>query len=152
MLLRAILAFLCLPGIVAFAVPVLIGIARGGRAHYPLAGGMIIGVGTLLLMACVREIYVAGRGTLAPWSPPIRLVTSGQYRYSRNPMYLGVLGILIGWATLWASPALFIYALAVLIAVMFRVRLHEEAWAERTFADAWRSYCQHVPRWIGLSS
>jgi protein-S-isoprenylcysteine O-methyltransferase Ste14 len=152
MLLRAILAFVFLPGIVAFLVPVGLGLYWGSSLRYPFAGALLVGAGTLLLLACVREFYVAGRGTLAPWSPPKHLVTSGPYRYSRNPMYLGVLTILVGWATLWSSSDLVIYAAAVLIAFVLRVRLHEEPWALRTFGEQWQAYRGRVPRWLGLRS
>src|SRR5215467_4884109 len=97
MLIRAIAAFLALPGIVAFAIPIVIGTRAGRPAHYVAPAVAVLGLGTLLLLWCVREFYVAGRGTLAPWSPPKRLVTSGPYRFSRNPMYLGVTTILVGW-------------------------------------------------------
>src|SRR3954470_9719937 len=99
MLWRAILAFVALPGMVAILVPA--GIAAsslraGGRFHapglLPLAGGFI------LLLWCVRDFYVAGRGTLAPWAPPRHLVTVGLYRYSRNPMYIAVSLMLLGWS------------------------------------------------------
>jgi hypothetical protein len=72
LLLRALGAFLALPGMVAFAVPLVIGL--GGR-HRPLSGGAVtigagsalVVLGTLLLLACIREFYIAGRGTLGPW-------------------------------------------------------------------------------------
>src|SRR5580692_458383 len=62
MLLRAVLAFVCLPGIIAFAVPVALGLRWGDSVRYPLPGSLLVGAGTLLLLACVREFYVAGRG------------------------------------------------------------------------------------------
>jgi protein-S-isoprenylcysteine O-methyltransferase Ste14 len=142
-----------MPGIVAFAAPLAIGLA--GR-HRPLAtagvaigaGSVLVALGTLLLLACVREFYVAGRGTLAPWDPPRHLVTSGVYRWSRNPMYVAVTTVLTGWALLFGSRALALYTLIVIVAFWIRVRLAEEPWAARTFPLEWQSYCSRTRRWL----
>ena len=76
MLLRAITAFLACPGIFAFALPIGIGIAAHRPVRYLPLAVSVLALGTLLLLWCVREFYLAGRGTLAPWSPPRHLVTS----------------------------------------------------------------------------
>ncbi len=143
----AFAAFLALPGVVAFGAPLLL-LKPPGR---PLtAGGAILAAaGSLLLLWCVREFYVAGRGTLAPWSPPKHLVTTGPYRRSRNPMYVAVILILWGWAAGFQSRALASYALIVMIAFHLRVLLHEEPWLARTFGDEWARYKARVPRWLG---
>jgi protein-S-isoprenylcysteine O-methyltransferase Ste14 len=60
-------------------------------------------MGIFALVWCVRDFYVSGRGTLAPWDPPTRLVIIGLYRFLRNPMYVAVLTILVGWALLYRS-------------------------------------------------
>jgi protein-S-isoprenylcysteine O-methyltransferase Ste14 len=149
MLLRAIMAFVALPGIVAFALPIGIGTSTQRPVRdVPLAAA-IVALGTLLLLWCVREFYVSGRGTLAPWSPPRHLVTTGPYRWSRNPMYIGVITILLGWWLLWHSRALLDYTLVVAGAVYLRVRLVEEHWAARNFGAEWDAYRSRVPRWIG---
>jgi len=96
----------------------------------------------------VREFYVAGRGTLAPWAPPRHLVTSGPYRWSRNPMYLGVITLLVGWCVLFDSRTLLIYTLAVTCAVHIRVLVAEEPWAARTFGAEWERYRRRCPRWV----
>ena len=145
---RAVIAFLALPGMVAFVVPLLVITAPAQRTLVQPWGLMPLALGLLVLVLTVREFYVAGRGTLAPWSPPVRLVTSGLYRFSRNPMYVGVLLILSGWAIVFWSPALAFYAATVAIAVHLRVLLHEEPFLARTQPEAWRAYRLRVRRWF----
>ena len=148
MLARAVAAFMALPGVIAFAVPITIGLsARCRLRHVPVAIALLAS-GTFLLLWCVREFYVAGRGTLAPWASPQRLVTTGPYRFSRNPMYVGVTGILCGWSALWSSPVLLAYAVIVLCAFHVRVLWSEEPWAVRHFGAEWQAYAARVPRWI----
>ena len=148
MLLRALIAFLALPGVVAFAVPLAIVLAQRPLPQFRLAGLAPLGVGVTILLWCVREFYVAGRGTLAPWAPPRHIVTSGPYRFSRNPMYVAVAMILFGWGQLFGSPGLLLYALAVVLAFHLRVVLSEERWLARTFPEQWPAYRQRVPRWL----
>jgi protein-S-isoprenylcysteine O-methyltransferase Ste14 len=105
----------------------------------------------MLLLWCVRDFYVAGRGTLAPWSPPRRLVTVGPYRLSRNPMYVAVLLILCGWALTFASPTFWFYMACVAVAFHLRVVFFEEPWLARTHGAAWLAYRNRVPRWLGVS-
>ena len=146
---QALLAFIALPGMVAFVIPWLI--SRGEvSASYDAAGIGLLAVGTSLLLWCVREFYDAGKGTLAPWTPPRHLVGSGLYRYSRNPMYVGVALVLLGWALTFHSRTLVIYAAGVVTAFHLRIVLGEEPWLARTHGEAWNRYRARVPRWIGL--
>lgn len=144
---RALVAFLLLPGVVAFVVPLLLLTPRNGEFSN-LWALIPLGIGMATLFSCVREFYVAGTGTLAPWSPPTSLVTSGLYRRSRNPMYVGVVLILAGWATGFRSGTLALYALVVLIAFHLRVVLYEEPWLARTFTSSWFEYQARTPRWL----
>ena len=142
---RAVVAFLALPTVVAFVVPWLL-LPDGARFH---AGALpIVGVGTFLLLWCVRDFYVAGKGTLAPWSPPRHLVTIGLYRHSRNPMYVAVTLMLLGWSLSFASSGLALYAVCVIVAFHLRVVLAEEPWLARTFGAQWEEYRSRVPRWL----
>jgi protein-S-isoprenylcysteine O-methyltransferase Ste14 len=145
----AVIAFLVLPGTVAFLVPWLL---RPVPTRIHLAGLSLLAAGLVLLMWCVRDFYVAGRGTLAPWAPPERLVIVGLYRVSRNPMYLAVLIILGGWAVTFSSTGLWVYTLLVATAFHFRVVFGEEPWLARTHAAEWLGYRAQVPRWLGLAS
>ena len=148
MLGRVIFAFLVLPGMVAFAIPVAL---AGWASPFPsnhMIGLVPLSLGLLVLLRCVREFYVAGSGTLAPWAPPKQLVVTGPYRYCRNPMYVGVALILLGWAALYWSRSLLIYAGCMVVAFHLRVVLAEEPWAAETFGDAWNSYRRRTPRWL----
>lgn len=142
---RALFAFLALPAVVAFAVPWLL---RPRGASPGLAGLLPLALGTAALLWCVRDFYVIGRGSLAPWAPPERLVIVGLYRYSRNPMYVAVLLILAGWAIAFQSATLGIYAGLMAVGFHLRVVLAEEPWLARTHGDAWTAYRSRVPRWL----
>lgn len=146
--LRALLAFLLLPGLVAFAAPwFLLRDAIAGAAPSIPGLGLLL-VGAALLLACVRDFYVAGKGTLAPWDPPTRLVRVGLYRFTRNPMYIAVLAVLAGWALAYRSWGLVLYAIIVGAAFELRVVHGEEPWLARTHGAAWREYAARTPRWL----
>jgi protein-S-isoprenylcysteine O-methyltransferase Ste14 len=149
MLWRAFLAFLTLPGVVAIAVPAWFAsneLRAGGRFY--AVGWLPLALGLVLLLWCVRDFYVAGRGTLAPWSPPRHLVTVGLYRFSRNPMYVAVSLMLAGWAAAFASLTIAIYTVFVIAAFHLRVVFGEEPWLARTHGAAWDEYKSRVPRWL----
>jgi protein-S-isoprenylcysteine O-methyltransferase Ste14 len=148
MLWRAVFAFLALPGIVAFVAPLAIVSNQLSLLRLRPLGTLVVLPGVFILVWCVVEFYVSGRGTLAPWGPPQYLVVTGPYKFSRNPMYVGVVLILIGWAAFFSSLPLVIYAAAVLFAIQIRVIVGEEPWLARTFGVAWESYRSRVPRWL----
>jgi len=145
---RVIVAFLALPGVVAFALPLGFAVAENDALVVYRSGLALVALGTLLLMTCVHSFRVHGRGTLAPWDPPRALVQSGLYRYTRNPMYVAVALLLAGWAVTFASPALAIYAAVVTLGFHLRVVLGEEPRLARLHGDAWRAYAKRVPRWL----
>jgi protein-S-isoprenylcysteine O-methyltransferase Ste14 len=148
MLARAVLAFLALPGVVAFAMPVAWLLASGHTRLVQPLGLVPLVAGIAGLLSCVHAFYVAGRGTLAPWAPPVHLVVVGLYRYSRNPMYIAVTLILLGWAVSFALPGLYLYTLIVAIAFHLRVVFGEEPWLARTHGARWQEYVRRVPRWF----
>jgi protein-S-isoprenylcysteine O-methyltransferase Ste14 len=148
MFLRALIAFLALPGVMAFVIPAaLLWSAGQTRIVYPL-GLMLMAVGLAGLLWCVRDFYVQGQGTLAPWSPPQKLVAVGLYRFSRNPMYVSVTLIILGWAISFASPGVCVYTLCLAVAFQLRIVLGEEPWLARKYGIEWQNYASQVPRWF----
>ncbi|MFW5450290.1 MAG: methyltransferase family protein [Methylophagaceae bacterium] len=77
-----------------------------------------------------------------------KLVITAMYRYSRNPMYLGLLFLLIGWAFLLGSLLPFIM-LPVFIVIMTRQQIiPEEQILEQKFGQQYRDYKNTVNRWL----
>ena len=148
--LRAAFAVIVLPGVMGFLLPLAVIEPAWQQEVAVSAGFVLVGAGTALLFHCVREFYVAGKGTLAPWSPPKHLVVTGPFRWSRNPIYVAMLVVLIGWTVTYWSRALAIYTVAMFVAFHIRTILGEEPRLASVFGDEWQRYVRRVPRWIGF--
>ena len=148
LLLRALIAFLVLPGTFAGLIPAWIVSADRWRGEPFKLGLVPLAAGSLILLWCIRDFYVAGKGTLAPWDPPKKLVTVGLYRFTRNPMYVGILLLLAGWIGLAGSPLLAGYTVVLAIAFHLRVVLYQEPRLAQQFTEQWFAYVASVPRWL----
>jgi protein-S-isoprenylcysteine O-methyltransferase Ste14 len=141
------------------AVVVPVWIARRNRVTFAwpdtfggiaaLAAGVLVGVAGLgLFAASLRRFATDGRGTLAPWDPPRRLVLRGPYRYVRNPMIAGVMFILAAIAFVLRSRPHGAWALTFAVINATYIPLLEEPLLEARFGDEYREYCRHVRRFI----
>lgn len=156
-LLRHLVAIVALPVAVTILVPVWISRRYAVEAVAPssLPEGLLLipGVGFLLVglvlfSACLRQFAKQGRGTLAPWDPPRRLVIRGPYRWVRNPMISGVILVLFGEACLLRSVPHAVWA-AVFVAVnCVYIPLLEEPQLEARFGDDYRRYRNNVRRFL----
>ena len=148
LLIRALIAFLALPAVLGGLVPWLLLPNDRWRTRGTSFGWALLALGAGILLSCVRDFYVTGRGTLAPWDPPKRLVIVGLYRFMRNPMYVGVLGFVAACSLLTGSPLLAAYTFGLWIAFHLRVVLYEEPVLARQFPDDWAHYRSAVNRWL----
>ena len=150
--LRAVFFVLLLPGTVAGYVPFSI-LHSEDRLRVPepslssFGAGILAIAGTAVLLRCVWDFFAKGKGTLAPIDPPRVLVVSGLYRFTRNPMYNGVLALIVGEAWLFGSVSLLEYALVVLIVFHLFVVFYEEPALTSQFGESYRAYRRAVPRW-----
>src|SRR2546421_8698459 len=123
--------FVLAPGVVAGLVPWWL---TGWQVRQPLpywaplrvAGAALIAAGTSVLVHAFVRFVVEGIGTPAPVAPTERLVVGGLYRYVRNPMYVAVLGAILGQALLLAQPVLLTYGVLAGVAMVAFVRWYEE--------------------------
>jgi len=148
MYLRAFIAFLALPGVVAGIIPALIVHAEGDHLSGWTFGFVLLGLGFVLLLWCIRDFFVAGRGTLAPWDPPKHLVIVGRYRIVRNPMYIAVVTMVFGWSMIAGSRLLGLYGVLLAVGFHLRVVISEEPWLHRQFGAEWSEYSAFVARWL----
>jgi protein-S-isoprenylcysteine O-methyltransferase Ste14 len=113
-----------------------------------LLGLLILAVSILVLIEAFARFALQGIGTPAPVLPTRHLVVSGFYRYVRNPMYVAVVGAILGQSMILGNLMLLLYAaLGWLVSHLFVV-IYEEPTLRRTFGDEYAAFCANVPRWI----
>jgi protein-S-isoprenylcysteine O-methyltransferase Ste14 len=147
--LRHLVAIVVLPGTVAVLIPaILLGDAELAPSPLALLGAVLLAVGVGMIGWTVSLFAGVGRGTLAPWDPPSRLVVRGPYRHVRNPMISGVLTVLLGEAALFGSVAVLIWAgLVFAINAVYFIAVEEPDLRDR-FGAEYEAYAARVPRWI----
>lgn len=118
-----------------------------GSGRWSLALGALLAIPGLVGIPAVWHFRRA-RTSPFPWDPSVALVTSGPFRFTRNPMYLG-------FALLYASAAGFgrswwpLLTLPVVLLVVTRTAIvHEERYLEAQFGVAYRAYLERVRRWL----
>jgi protein-S-isoprenylcysteine O-methyltransferase Ste14 len=148
MFFRALFAFLSLPVIVAGLVPWYLSGIDGCRMRGTPLGWPLFLLGGGIVLWCARDFYVIGKGTLAPWDPPRKLVIIGLYKFTRNPMYVGVLGCVAGWSLIAGSPLLIVYMAILALGFHLRVVFYEEPLLARQFGPVWTQYSATVNRWL----
>jgi protein-S-isoprenylcysteine O-methyltransferase Ste14 len=139
------------PGIVLVYLPFWITRFRipAGEPLWQLAlAAALVLTGIVPLMESVGRFVVVGRGTLMPTVPTEHLVVSGFYRHVRNPMYVGVLVALAGEAVLFQQRAMLLYLAIAWLVIHLFVCFYEEPTLTRRYADEYRAYKRHVPRWL----
>jgi len=149
--LRSLLWTILCPGTVTLLLPwaLLSGMepVGDGWAGGRWPGGFLILAGGGVLFWCIYSFARHGKGTLSPVDPARRLVVSGLYRYTRNPMYVGVMAVLLGEALLFGSLILLSYAGLVFLVFNVFIRLYEEPYLRKQFGEEYNRYCEQVRRW-----
>ncbi len=105
-------------------------------------------IGALIYLWCAWDFSVKGLGTPAPIDAPKKLVLSGLYRYVRNPMYIGVVCLILAQIVLKWSREIFAYLAVVVVSFNLFVLFYEEPHLRRVFGEQYEEYCRNVPRWI----
>lgn len=146
---KSVIFSVIVPGIVAVLIPILIaGEKVTENIFFILPGLLLLACGSIVYSWCVWDFVSFGKGTPAPIAAPKHLVVRGLYHYSRNPMYVGVLLVISGWALIYSRPAIFIYGLFVIICFQMIIVLYEEPRLHHIFGRDFKKYRAKVNRWL----
>ena len=146
-----------LPALMLIVLPASIHAAEvrwGGRPWLTpsVAGwvaGALIGLTALaLLVVSIRLIIVYANTTVMPWTPSEKLVIRGPYRIVRNPMILGVVGVMLAEGLLLSSPGILLLALVFFLGNTVYFIFSEEPKLEERFGEDYRRYKANVRRWV----
>ena len=94
--------------------------------------------------------FLRARTTINPVKPhqASSLVTTGVYRFTRNPMYVGLVSMLVAVAIFLDAPFTLTGVMAFVLYInRFQIQ-PEEAVLLKIFGDSYRAYCERVPRWL----
>lgn len=110
--------------------------------------GAVVFVLSLALALWAIDIMTKA-GTNVPTNrPTTAMVESGPYRFTRNPIYMGMFGGLIGLGLAFDNLWLLLMLVPFALVIRYGVVAREEAYLERKFGDAYRGYRQRVRRWL----
>ena len=107
-----------------------------------------MGAGALALLDSFARFAINGLGTPAPVFPARHLVTTGLYRYVRNPMYLAVVALIAGQGLLLGNTGLLDYGVIVWLAFHLFVIRYEEPMLQATFGPEYEAFRSGVSRWL----
>ena len=149
--LKTILFMLLVPGLLLGAMPIWLVQTDTALFSFSVFRWLAIpfwGIGTAVMLWCAWAFTVRGHGTPSPTDPPKELVVSGMYRYVRNPIYLGVLAVFVGYVLWHPSRASLLCPVLVAVSAHLFVIFYEEPHLRKAFGGAYEEYCKSVPRWI----
>jgi protein-S-isoprenylcysteine O-methyltransferase Ste14 len=136
-----ILLVLSVLGHVVFPIRVVL------SAPYTFSGILFIGAG-LFLAARSRSLFLENRTTMSPYESPGFLITTGPFRFSRNPAYLAMAAILFGSAVVMGTLVTFVFPILFIAVTELLFIPDEEEALEKKFGKEYRQYRERVRRWI----
>ena len=139
------LAALIAAGLVQrYLFPLSLNLPRGVRFA---AAAVVAAIGFGLMAAAVGLFRRTGQDP-KPWRSTPEIISTGVYRITRNPMYVGMALLQAGIGIVRANGWIIALVPVVLAVVYATAVRHEEAYLEETFGDAYLSYKSSVRRWI----
>ena len=112
-----------------------------------IAGAAMIALGALVLLDSFARFAIKGLGTPAPVFPTKHLVVTGLYRYVRNPMYVGVVALIVGQGLILANIRVLEYGALIWLTFHLFVVSYEEPTLRASYGADYEAFCRSVSRW-----
>ncbi len=112
-----------------------------------LVGALLIVLGLAVALASIRRFKAAGTNIPTP-KPTTAIVTDGPYRYSRNPIYIGLTAVYAGIGITADAPWVLVLLAPLLLVMHYGVIAREERYLERKFGAEYLDYKASVRRWL----
>ena len=112
-----------------------------------LIGLGFIGLGFLLAFNSIAR-FVRAKTGVVPFSESTTLITAGFYKYTRNPMYVGMNSFLLGLMLILKNPLNILFLIIFFFVVRNMFVLKEEVQMEETFGEDYLTYKRKVRRWL----
>ena len=112
-----------------------------------LLGGLLVGGGIVLILLAAVEMRKRST-TIVPHMEAANLVTTGIFKRSRNPIYLGDALVLAGLALRWEAPIALLLVPLFMATITQRFIIPEENRLRVKFRADFARYCQNTRRWV----
>ncbi|ODB92043.1 hypothetical protein A3194_06410 [Candidatus Thiodiazotropha endoloripes] len=110
--------------------------------------GAVLSVAAIAMTLWGMREFRASRNPVAPIRPINRLMVSGPYRFTRNPLYLSLILLQLGLALVFLNGWMVVMLLPVVVIVHYYVVIREEAYLLGRFGSDYQTYQERVRRWI----
>jgi protein-S-isoprenylcysteine O-methyltransferase Ste14 len=111
-------------------------------------GFVVVAAGAIVVLRAFVRFVREGRGTPAPVAPTEELVVGGDYRFVRNPMYVGVVSAILGQALVFLDLRVLLYGVLAWAVMASFVRWYEEPVLRQRYGAQYENYCKTVPAWL----
>ena len=133
--------------IVAVALQFVLPLSIGDRLVAAVLGLVLLAFGVAVIASGFSAMGRAGTN-VSPYEPALAIVADGAFRFTRNPLYVGLMSILVAITLFFGTWWGLIVLIPVFLVLHFGVILREEAYLERKFGDVYRAYKARVRRYL----
>jgi protein-S-isoprenylcysteine O-methyltransferase Ste14 len=144
---------------VVFGVPLLVAVGLqlavpisfpgGGLRWITIPAGVVLAFAGIILVSLARREFTRYRQPTDPGYPTSRIITTGVFSISRNPLYLGGVCVLAGIALAANLPWILVLLLPALVICQTVLIAPEERYLAARFGEEYLTYAAAVRRWIG---
>ena len=113
-----------------------------------IALGVLFGAAGVTLAVWARIHFLRTGQSVIPWTPTPELIIQGPYRFTRNPMYVGLTLITVGVGVALNNLWIVVFAVPALLALHGIAVLPEEKYLQEKFGDSYRAYLTRVRRYL----